>query len=89
MEEPAPYNTKAPDYAGLLAKVTRLTMRADSADWAMQDVQAENRLLRAGIDALTTRALKAEARVKEQQAELGEQEVDMLRLIQENMTRII
>ena len=27
-------------------------------------------------------------RVKEQQDELGEQEVDMLRLIQENMTRI-
>ena len=39
--------------------------------------------------ALLARAEKAEARVKELQAELADQEVDMLRLIQENATRII
>ena len=95
------------------------------ANWATEDAQADNRMLRAAVGSLITRiekaearALKAEAllkeqdredgltsdelnyerqmrqqteeamvklagRVKEQQDELAEQEVDMLRLIQE------
>ena len=101
------------------------------ANWATEDAQADNRMLRAAVGSLITRIEKAEARalkaeallkeqdredgltsdeltyerqmrqqaeeamgklvrlVKEQQDELAEQEVDMLRLIQENMTRIV
>ena len=69
--------------------VAALLGHATAANWATEDVQASNRLLRVAVEALTARALKAEARVKEQQAELAGQEVDMLRLMQENMTRII
>lgn len=49
-----------------------LTMRADCAGWAMEDAQAENRVLLVAVAALTTRALLAEARVKEMQAERDE-----------------
>ena len=43
----------------------------------------------AAIAALTARALKAEARVKEQQAELAEQEVGKLELVRQIFTRPI
>ena len=53
------------------------------ANWALEDAKAEARLLRVAVDSLTARALKAEARVKEQQAELAEQERDKLALLVE------
>ena len=45
--------------------------------------------LLAHVAALTSRVGKAEARAKKLQAKLADQEVEMLRLIQENTTRII
>jgi len=53
------------------------------AEWATEDAQAQNRMLRAAVESLIARTEKAEARVKEQQAELAEQEVDKLALVQE------
>ena len=57
------------------------------ANWALEDAKAEARLLRVAVDSLTARALKAEARVKEQQAELGEQELTKLDLIVERVNQ--
>ena len=45
------------------------------------DRHAEIRMMRVAVDVLTTRALKAEARVKEQQKELGEQELEKMQLL--------
>ena len=69
--------------------IEELTKRALKAEHDVAALETESKSLRRAITATTSRAKKAEARVKEQQAELGEQEVAMLRLIQENMTRII
>ena len=69
--------------------IEELTKRALKAEHDAAALETESLSLRIAITATTSRAEKAEARVKEQQAEMAEQEVDMLRLIQENMTRII
>ena len=73
----------------LLAKNRWLNDALTEAKTVAGECYDELRMMRVAVQALTIRALKAEARVKNQQAELGEQEVAMLRLIQENTTRIV
>ena len=93
MESPAEYHTTPPLLRPLNPQENReikfLNDALTRTKIQLNDRHAELRVMRVGIEELTKRALKAEARVAEQQKELGEQEVAMLRLIQENMTRII
>ena len=75
--------------ASRLVDVANATVAESTCTIAEASGQLAEAQARVAVQALTIRALKAEARVKNQQAELGEQEVAMLRLIQENTTRII
>ena len=90
MEDTPQYMTPTAELVALCQEVARagvearaLTMRADSADWTAEALAVEARVMQVALAGLTARAEKAEARVKEQQAELSEQEADKLRLVLE------
>lgn len=93
-ENPAEYQKTLPMLRPLNAEensrheiTTRQNQRLEK-DLTMAHIQlgdrhAELRMMRVAVEVLTGRALKAEARVKEQQAELAEQEVAKLSLLNE------
>ena len=87
METSAEYHTNPPLLRPLNPQEHReikfLNDALTRAKIQLNDRHAELRVMRVGIEELTKRALKAEARVKEQQAELAEQEVAKLELIRQ------
>ena len=90
MESPAEYHRTPPLLRPLNPTEHRETKQLNDAltqaKIALGDRHAELRMMRVAVEVLTGRALKAEARVKEQQAELAEQEVAKLELIRQIFT---
>ena len=91
MESPAEYHRTPPLLRPLNPQEHRETKQLNDAltqaKITLGDRHAELRMMRVGVEELTKRALKAEARVKEQQAELAEQEVAKMELIHELANR--